>query len=47
MLDEKEMKERRLEENEKQPFAHEKVIAHWKSIINGKIPFGYKISDKL
>lgn len=38
---------RRLEENEKQPFAHEKVVAHWKSIINGKIPFGYKISDEL
>ena len=29
-----------LEENET---AHPEVIAHWKSIVNGKIPFGYKI----
>ena len=29
-----------LEENET---AHPNVIAHWKSIVNGKIPFGYKI----
>lgn len=30
----------RLKENKT---AHPKVIAHWKSIVNGKIPFGYKI----
>ena len=30
----------RLEENKT---AHPEVIAHWKSIVNGKIPFGYKI----
>ena len=37
----------RLEEDEKQPSAHEKVINHWKSIVDGKIPFGYKISNEL
>ena len=30
----------RLKENKT---ANPKVIAHWKSIVNGKIPFGYKI----
>lgn len=25
--------------------AHPKVVAHWKSIVNGKIPFGLRIED--
>ena len=27
------------------PDAHPKVIKHWKSIIRGKVPFGYKVKD--
>lgn len=27
------------------PNAHENVIAHWTSIANGVIPFGYSVSD--
>ena len=30
---------------EETPDANVNVIAHWKSIVNGTIPFGYKISD--
>jgi hypothetical protein len=28
---------------EKDCFVHENVVEHWKSIIEGKIPFGYKV----
>lgn len=27
------------------PDAHPKVIKHWKSIVEGKVPFGYKVKD--
>lgn len=30
---------------EKETSAHENVIKHWHSIVDGVIPFGYKISD--
>ena len=26
-------------------YAHPDVVNHWKSIINGKVPFGYKIKE--
>lgn len=26
-------------------YAHEKVIAHWQSIIAGNVPFGYKVKN--
>lgn len=35
---------KRLEDSE---YAHPDVIAHWKSIVAGRIPFGYVISDDL
>lgn len=25
------------------PLAHPEVIAHWKNIVNGKVPFGYQV----
>lgn len=28
------------------PDAHPNVIKHWQSIVDGKIPFGYKVKDK-
>lgn len=31
---------------DKSPGAHEDVYAHWLSIIDGKVPFGYTIKDK-
>lgn len=27
------------------PDAHPKVIKHWKSIVRGKVPFGYKVKE--
>ena len=27
------------------PNAHPKVIKHWKSIVEGKVPFGYKVKE--
>lgn len=35
--------EKRLEEND--GHVHPTVLAHWKSIVDGEIPFGYTISD--
>lgn len=26
-------------------YAHPNVVAHWQSIVEGKVPFGYKIKD--
>lgn len=36
-----------LEEDEKNENyrAHPRVIAHWKSIADGKVPFGYTVKD--
>ena len=31
-------------ENEK--YVHERVAAHWQSIVDGKVPFGYTIKEK-
>ena len=28
------------------PDAHEKVKAHWQSIVDGVVPFGYKVIDE-
>lgn len=33
---------KRLLEN---PNAHPEVIKHWKSIVDGKVPFGYEVKD--
>ena len=37
------------EENLKRPdisSLHSNVVNHWKSIVNGKVPFGYTVKDK-
>lgn len=33
--------------DEKDDFTSERVIEHWKSIVEGKVPFGYTISDEI
>ena len=33
---------KRLEESE---YAHPDVIKHWKSIVDGNVPFGYVVTD--
>lgn len=38
----KEAKER-LKDSE---YAHPAVVAHWKSIVEGNVPFGYKVVDR-
>lgn len=36
-----------IEENEKSDFkAHKNVVAHWKSIVDGKIPFGFIVKEE-
>lgn len=32
---------------EKSNYAHEKVIEHWENIVNGVVPFGYRIKKQL
>lgn len=34
---------RKLETND---YAHERVIEHWRSIVNGIVPFGYEVKDE-
>ena len=40
------IKEQAKENLEKNKCAHPDVIKHWKSIVNGEIPFGFTISEK-
>ena len=35
---------RRLEENDK--YVHPKVVAHWQSIVDGNVPFGFIVEDE-
>lgn len=35
----------RLENDGKEWFAHESVIAHWKSIVDGNVPFGFTVKE--
>ena len=38
--------QKEAEENLKNTeYAHPNVVAHWQSIVDGKVPFGYKIKD--
>jgi len=37
------LQEKAKEKLEKVPDAHPKVIEHWQSIVDGEIPFGYKV----
>lgn len=38
--------QKEAEENLKNTeYAHPNVVAHWQSIVEGKVPFGYKIKD--
>ena len=38
--------QKEAEENLKNTeYAHPNVVAHWESIVEGKVPFGYKIKD--
>lgn len=37
------LQEKAKEKLEKVPDAHPDVIKHWQSIVDGKVPFGYKI----
>ena len=30
---------------DKQATAHDKVLMHWKSIVDGKVPFGFKVKE--
>lgn len=40
--------QKHLDKNrESRLLAHPDVIAHWKSIVNGVIPFGYKLKQKI
>ena len=39
------LQEKAKEKLEKVPDAHPNVIKHWQSIVDGEIPFGYKINS--
>lgn len=39
----KALQERASEKLKEVPDAHPKVIKHWKKIVKGKVPFGYKV----